>query len=100
MRYHSILLKSKGMKSKEVSRITGMSAVSFNNWLKRYKEAGIEGLSTKSGRGRNPVISKADDSHAILAAVKGKRQRMRTAKAQWEKDSGKKVSDSTISRTL
>lgn len=100
MRCQSILLKSKGMKSQEVSPITGMCAVSINNWLKRYIEEGIHGLSTRSGRGRKPVISKEDDAEAILAAIKANRQRMRTAKAQWEAESGKKVSDTTFKAFL
>lgn len=100
MRCQSILLKSKGLKSEEVSEITGMCAVSINNWLKRYKTEGISGLVTKSGRGRKPVISNADDGQAILSAIKANRQRMRTAKAQWEAASGKKVCDTTFKAFL
>ena len=100
MRCHSILLKSEGRKSKEFSLITGMCAVSINNWIKRYNEEGLTGLQTKSGRGRKPVISHAEDSEAILSAIKSNRQRMRTAKAQWEAESGKKVCDSTFKAFL
>ena len=100
MRCQSILLKSEGRKSKEVSQITGMCAVSINNWVKRYNEEGIAGLQTKSGRGRKPLISPTEDSAAILSAIKSNRQRMRTAKAQWESESGKKVCDTTFKAFL
>jgi transposase len=66
--------------------------MSVNNWLSRYKREGISGLQTKSGRGRQPVINEREDKEAILSAIKANRQRMRTGKAQWEAESGKKVS--------
>ena len=100
MRCQSILLKSEGRKSKEVSQITGMCAVSINNWTKGYTEEGIAGLQTKSSRGRKPLISPTEDRAAILSAIKCNRQRMRTAKAQWETVSGKKVCDTTFKAFL
>jgi len=84
MRCQSILLKSEGRTSKEVGSITGMSHISVNSWVKRYKSGGISGLSTKPGRGRKPIISPELDKSAILEAIKANRQRMRTAKAEWE----------------
>jgi transposase len=100
MRCHSILLKSEGRTSKEVGSITGMSHVSVNSWLRRYKSEGILGLSTKPGRGRKPILNPAEDKAAILEAIKANRQRMRTAKAEWEEKSGKSVSDSTFKAFL
>ena len=100
MRCQSILLKSEGRTSKEVGSITGMSHISVNSWVKRYKSGGISGLSTKPGRGRKPIISPELDKSAILEAIKANRQRMRTAKAEWESQSGKSVSDSTFKAFL
>jgi transposase len=96
MRCQSILLKSEGRKSKEAGLITGMCALSVNNWVKRYGEAGISGLETKPGRGRKSIISQTEDTAAVLSAIKSNRQRMRTAKAKWEAESGKKVCDTTF----
>ena len=96
MRYQIILLKSAGRPSKAVGSITGMSHISVNSWVKRYKLDGISGLLTKPGRGRKPIITPETDQVAILAAIKANRQRMRTAKAEWESKSGKSVSDSTF----
>ena len=70
MRCQIILLKSTGRKSEEVAAITSMTYVSVNAWVKRYKDFGIEGLQTKSGRGPKPKLSKETDKASILASVK------------------------------
>lgn len=96
MRCQLILLKSTGRKSQEVGEITGMTYVSVNTWVKRYNDFGIPGLATKSGRGRKPIIDKETDKESILESVKAHRQRIQTAKAEWEEKSGKSVSVSTL----
>jgi transposase len=96
MRCQVILLKSTGRKSEEVGEITGMTYVSVNAWVKRYKDFGIEGLITKPGRGRKPILNKETDKDSILESVKAHRQRIQTAKAEWEEKSGKSVSVSTL----
>jgi transposase len=99
MRCQSVLLKSTGRTSKDVGSITGMLDVSVNTWVKRYKTEGISGLFTKSGRGRKAIIQE-DDKAAVLSAIKANRQRMQSAKAEWEEQSGKKVSNNTFKRFL
>jgi len=99
-RCQSILLKSEGRNSKDVGVITGMSNVSVNSWLKRYKSEGISGLYTKPGRGRKAILTMEADKETVLEAIKVNRQRMRTAKAEWESKSGKNVSDSTFKAFL
>jgi len=84
MRCQTILLKSDGRKSKDVASIVGMSHVSVNSWLKRYKDEGIQGLLTKPGRGRKALIDQVTDTTAIVAAVKANRSRISMAKAEWE----------------
>ena len=86
MRCQVILLKSTGRKSEEVAEIIGMTYVSVNAWVKRYKDFGIEGLATKSGRGRKPLLDKETDKESILQSVKAHRQRVQTAKAEWEEN--------------
>jgi transposase len=100
MRCQSILLKSEGRTSNEVGSITGMCNVSVNSWLKRYKTEGLSGLYTKPGRGRKAVLNREEDRDNILEAIKSNRQRMRTAKAEWEAKSGRSVSDSTFKAFL
>lgn len=79
-----ILQKAEGRTSKDVGQIAGMCHVSVNSWLRRYNEEGIQGLSTKPGRGRKASIRKEQDQEAILEAVKANRQRISMAKADWE----------------
>lgn len=100
MRCQSILLKSEGRTSEEVGRITGMCHVSVNSWIKRFKMEGLAGLSTKPGRGRKPIINESEDKSAMLEAIKSNRQRLQTAKAEWEASSGKSVSRDTFRNFL
>jgi transposase len=95
-----ILLKSTGRNSKEVGEITGMTYVSVNSWVKRYKDLGIDGLQTQAGRGPKRKLSKETDKESILESIKAHRQRIQTAKAEWEQKSGKSVSLSTLKSFL
>ena len=99
-RCQTILLKADGRHSKDVGSIVGMSHVSVNSWLKRYKIDGVLGLKIKSGRGRKPIIDRLIDESAILEAAKKHRQRLQTAKAEWEESAGKEVSRETFRRFL
>jgi transposase len=91
-----ILLKSEGRTSKSVGSIVKMSNMSVDAWVRRYKVEGIEGLHTKPGRGRKPLLNKETDQESILAAVKSNRQRVDMAKAEWEAAQGGK----TVSRDV
>lgn len=95
-----VLLKEQGRTSVEVGSIVGMCEMSVNNWLSRYEDEGIEGLVTKPGRGRKAKLDAAKDSQPVLMAVKANRQRLLTAKAEFEVASGKKVSRDTLRRFL
>jgi transposase len=98
-RCHVILLKSEGRTSKDVGLITGMSHISVNHWVTRFKTEGISGLYNKPGQGRKSVLDE-QDREGLLASVKRHRQRMQTAKAEWEASRGKSISDSTLRRFL
>jgi transposase len=98
-RCHVILLKSEGRSSKDVGLITGISHVSVNSWVKRFKTEGISGFRNKPGQGRKPVLD-SEDKQGLLEAVKSHRQRLQTAKAEWEASRGKSISDSTLRRFL
>ena len=95
-----ILLKEEGRRSKEVAGIVKTCEMSVNNWVKRYMQQGIQGLSTKAGRGRKPLLSKEKDSQAITAAVKQNRQSLSVAKAAFEAQGGTSVSTDTLRRFL
>ncbi len=98
-RCHVVLLKSDGRSSKDVGNITSMSHVSVNSWVKRFKTEGISGLHNKSGQGRKPLLG-VEDKEDILVSVKAHRQRLQTAKAEWEAGKGRQVSNSTLRRFL
>ncbi len=74
--------------------------MSVNNWLSGYQEEGLEGLLTKPGRGRKAKLNWAKDAAPVVAAVKANRQRLLTAKAEFEADGGPKVSRETLGRFL
>lgn len=95
-----VLLKAIGLTSEEVAKFTAMTYVSVNAWTKRYKEEGIEGLKTKSGRGRKAILDVVVDKESVLQAIKANRQRIATAKAEWEQESNKSVSLSTFKSFL
>ncbi len=100
MRCKLILLKSKGMKSKDVGEIIEMNYVSVNAWVIRFKTERISGLETRPGRGCKPIISLREDSDKILEIVKNNRQRMDMAKQEWEESSGKSACRETFRRFL
>ncbi len=101
VRCQVILLKSEGRASKVVGSIAKMSNMSVDAWVRRYKAEGIEGLQTKPGRGRKPVLRKETDSQSILEAVKRNRQRVDMAKAEWEAaQEGRSVSRDVFRRFL
>lgn len=95
-----ILLKATGLDSARVAALTTMTYVSVNKWTRRYKEEGLEGLQTKPGQGRKPLLEIAVDKEAVLQAAQANRQRIQTAKAEWEAESNKSVSLSTFKSFL
>lgn len=100
VRCQVILLKAAGRTSHDVGSITAMSYISVNTWVKRYKDFGIEGLKTKSGRGRKSKINLDEDKDSILEIIKKHRQRVQTAKAEWQEHSGKQVGLTTFKNFL
>ena len=95
-----ILLKADGRSSKDVGSILRMSHLSVNSWVKRYKEEGILGLFIKPGRGKKGLLNFEEDKEPILESIKRHRQKVSSAKAEWELVSGKKVSEKTFKRFL
>lgn len=92
LRCQLVLLKAQGRSSKEVATIVNTCEMTVNNWVSRYKSQGLGGLLTKPGRGRKAIISSAEEQQAALDAIKADRQRLQTAKANWESQTGKTIS--------
>lgn len=95
-----VLLKAEGRKSKEVAGIVKMCEMSVNNWLTRYKAEGIQGLSTKPGRGRKALIFSEQEQQSALNLIKVNRQKLQAAKAEWETQQGKSIGRDAFRRFL
>ena len=95
-----VLLKAEGRKSKEIPAILRCCEKSVNDWLHRYKEAGITALRIKPGRGRKSILSQERDAERVRQAVSTHRQRISLAKAALEEDLGKEFSHRTLVRFL
>ena len=95
MRCRTILLKAKGLTSKEVGVQTEQTHISVNSWVKRFETEGIKGLETRPGRGRKPIMDHSDED-AIRIAIENDRQSVMKAKEAWQQASGKKASESTF----
>ena len=95
MRCRTILLKAKGLTSKEVGVRTEQTHISVNSWVKRFETEGIKGLETRPGRGRKPIMDNSDED-AVRIAIENDRQSVMKAKEAWQQASGKKASESTF----
>ena len=95
-----ILLKSESRTSKEVAQQIGCCEVVVNSWMKRYQEQGLDGLKTKEGQGRLPILNKETDLAAVRLAVQQNRQRVSLAKAELIQELDKEFSTQTLTRFL
>jgi len=100
LRCQMILLKCGQRTSVEVADILGCCEVVVNNWLKRFEVEGVEGLRTKPGRGRKPILDGETDLARVKQAVKANRQRISLAKAELEAELGKSFSNKTLERYI
>jgi transposase len=99
MRCRAVLLKADGLSAAKAGAQTEMSFVSVNAWVKRYKEEGIDGLRTRPGRGRKPIMDSSDEE-AVRRAIEQDRQCVSKAKTAWEQATGKDASEMTFKRFL
>ena len=99
MRCRAVFLKGKGLSSVEAGQQTEMSFVSVNAWAKRFLTEGIDGLKTRPGRGRKPIMDYSDEQ-AVRLAIEQDRQSVSKAKAAWQQATGKHASDMTFKRFL
>ena len=97
MRCRAVLLKSTGLSSKAIGLQTEMSHVSVNSWVKRFLSEGIDGLQTRPGRGRKPIMDYTDEE-VVRKAIEQDRQSVSKAREAWQKATGKEASDLTFKR--
>jgi len=97
-RCQMILLKSEKRSSEDVAAILECCEPIVNRWLKRYEEDGMEGLKTKAGQGRKPILDAVEDLEAVKKAVQANRKKLSLAKAELEETLNKNFSNDTLKR--
>ncbi len=73
-----------------------------NNWLVRYEKEGIEGLATRAGRGRPPILSQQNPQHLqkVEAEIKKHPNSVKTVVAILEEDLDLMMHPETLKRFL
>lgn len=101
-RCQMILLKSEKRTSVEVAGIMGCCEMVVNNWLTRYVAEGIEGLKTKPGRGRPPILSQQNPVHLnkIKDEIKKHPNSVKTVVAVLDQDLDLQMHPETLKRFL
>lgn len=99
-RCHMILLKADRLTSAQVAERVGVCMMSVNGWVGRYRAEGIDGLTTKPGRGRRAILDDRADLERVRAAVQNSRQKLSLARAELEAELGKEFSAMTLKRFL
>ena len=99
-RCHFVLLKNQGKTSQEIADIFGTTRQPVDRWCKSYLAKGINGLKTKEGQGRKPILDKEKDEAIIKSTVKKERQRLKNAKEILENELDKSFSLKTLQRFL
>lgn len=104
-RCRMLLLKSEGIKTKDITVIVGINSENqINNWIKRYqngyKDLGIAVLHNAEGQGRKQTFDAATQSERIKAVVQQERQKLSNAKIILEKELNKKFTLKTLQNFL
>lgn len=101
-RCQMILLKSENRSALEVAGIMGCCEVVVNTWQKRFETEGIQGLVTRPGRGRPPILSQQNPEHLrrVRAEIKQHPNSVKTVVAHLEEDLDLAMHPETLKRFL
>ena len=101
-RCQMVLLKSEKRTSVEVAEVLGCCEMVVNNWLARYEAEGIQGLATRAGRGRPPILSQQNPQHLqkVEAEIKNHPNSVKTVVAILEADLDLAMHPETLKRFL
>ena len=101
-RCQMVLLKSQRRTSIEVAEVLGCCEMVVNNWLARYEKEGIDGLATRAGRGRPPILSQQNPLHLqkVEAEIKRHPNSVKTVVALLEADLDLSMHPETLKRFL
>lgn len=99
-RCQMVLLKEDGRSAKDIAAIVKSCEMTVSHWLGRYHSAGINGLLTRAGRGRKPILDKQADQPLVTQSIAAHRQSLKSAQAIIIEQSGKAFSTQTLRRFL
>ena len=101
-RCRMVLLKSEKRTSVEVADFLGCCEVAVNNWVVRYEEEGLEGLKTRKGRGRPPILSQQNEEHLqkVKTEIAKHPNSVKTVVARLAEDLALSVHPETLKRFL
>lgn len=99
IRCKSILLKSEGKSAPKIAEMLEVTVPTVYTWIKRYEENGINGLETRPGQGRKPIMD-CSDEETVRKAIEQDRQSVSKAREAWQNATGKEASDITFKRFL
>ena len=95
-----VLLKEDGRSAKDIASIVKSCEMTVSHWLGRYHSAGINGLLTRAGRGRKPILNKHTDQPLVTQSIAEHRQSLKSAQAAIIEQSGREFSTQTLRRFL
>ena len=95
-----ILLKSQRKTSQEIADQLVCCMIIVNNWVKRYKTEGIDGLYIRKGRGRKQILSTETDFETVRRSVTENWQRLSLVQEAIQKELGKEFCQMTLKRFL
>ena len=85
-----ILLKARGLSSKEIAERLSCSEPKVNRWVNRYLAEGADGLRNKPGQGAKTIMDSSDEE-AVRAAIEKDRLSVMKAKERWQQVTGKEA---------
>jgi len=98
-RAHCLLLLNEDYSLAETSKILRHSLKTMYNWINRWLSEGLSGLYDLAGRGRKPLLSQTE-RRQVWQIVKQDSRRISQQLTEIEVQTGKKISKSTLKRTL
>ena len=101
-RCHYILLSDQGHSIKQISTIYQINRNAISNWFTRYETSGIDGLRTKTGRGRKSILSidNADHVSQVKQYMEEDCQDLNKALIKLAENQGLNMSRYTLKRFL
>lgn len=101
-RCQMVLLKSEKRSSLAVADVLGCCEIVVNNQLRRYQREGLEGLKTRVGRGRKPILSTQNPKHlqTVKAEIAKHPQSVKTVIAKLDEELDLAMHPDTLKRFL